>query len=101
MGTGDCEGKEGRKGMATDELKFCRLCGKNKPMDEFAPIPLARLDEKRLIGCEGCKLCQTVVHNIRIILRETEEKVRKIEEKTEEKSQIIVPSVMVPRNIKN
>jgi hypothetical protein len=78
------------------ETKFCRLCGKNKPVGEFVEVPLARFENSVYIQ-SVCKLCNTVVHNIRTIVSEAMKK----KQEEQEKPRIIVPSPRVLRSIRN
>jgi hypothetical protein len=82
--------------MAVTETKFCGLCGKHKPADDFIEIPLAMLRNGPFIY-SACKSCETVIHNIRRIVKEAE----KEEVAPEEKRRIIVPSVIVPKNLRS
>lgn len=76
------------------ETKFCGLCGKHKPVADFIEIPLAMLRTGPFIY-SACKSCETVIHNIRRIVKEAEKEV------VPEKSRIIVPSVIIPKNLRS
>lgn len=52
------------------EMKFCRLCGKNRKADEFKEIKLARNTDGQAIQLEACESCQTVFHNVRLLITE-------------------------------
>lgn len=74
------------------DIKFCRLCGKNKPATEFFRTPLARIAPDRVFGCEVCKSCQTVVHNIRTLVRDADNNYREeMKQKAEAAPRMIVP----------
>lgn len=56
----------------TPELKFCGLCGKNKPAETFHRIPLAMLSTGVAFIYEVCEGCNKVVFNIRRIVGEAD-----------------------------
>ena len=85
--------------MPNNELKFCILCGKNKPIIDFVKVILARIDNSVFVQ-EVCKSCETVIHNIRRVVKEAEEERREELEKQAEKKLIVVPSLVAPRDIK-
>jgi hypothetical protein len=93
-------------GVEQPKLHFCRLCGKHKPESEFKPTPLARMMDNTVVVVNVCELCQTVIHNIRQICFEAEAKVKERMQaaakakELETGGKIIIPSVMVPRNLK-
>ncbi len=82
-------------------LKFCRLCGKHKPPEEFLVINLG--SKKTSIGMiifetEGCHNCSVVVHNAIQILQEAmAQAVKKI---AEQGPKIIQPTLIAPRDLK-
>jgi MinD superfamily P-loop ATPase len=53
-----------------EELRFCRLCGKNKSTKEFRVIQLAKLGNA-VVKYSGCEACDVVIHNATIIIAET------------------------------
>lgn len=69
-------------------LAFCRLCEKNKPIDEFETITVSRLGNVA-IKYRGCHACAVVVHNATLMIKETVEKFMK------ERSTIIKPSGVI------
>ncbi len=81
------------------ELKFCRLCGKNKAAREFNPIELGRIGQASIFY-DGCDSCAVVVHNSRELLKEIimkeQEKIRHLNETPK----IVIPPVIVPRDFK-
>jgi hypothetical protein len=88
--------------------KFCRLCGKNKPMGDICDITLASNPQQtRAIIYKGCKDCAVVVHNASFLIKEVlqvEAKRRAEEMKARGEtpgSNIIIPKVLMPRNPKN
>lgn len=70
------------------ETKFCRLCGKHRPLDEIMPIMLTQIDQKNGIVYQGCHACSVVIHNAQAIIEET---IRRI---IDEQPKIIQPIVV-------
>jgi hypothetical protein len=88
--------------------KFCRLCGKNKPMGDICDIMLASDPSRgKAIIYKGCKDCAVVIHNASFLIKEVlqVEAKRRVEEMKARGetlgSNIIIPKVLVPRNLKN
>jgi len=97
------------------ELKFCRLCGKNKPADKFEPIPLFEFEGKLFIQL-ACELCRVVVHNVRQIYRDETNRIKDAEQKTAQEKlasqvhlsglpdkgkRIVVPFLKTPKNLRS
>ncbi len=91
--------------MDEPKEKFCRLCGKNKPADDFVIVPLARFENAMFMQAI-CKSCGVVVHNIReIVGQEIKKKQEQIDAQQkvigDNGPKIIVPGLRVPRNIRS
>ena len=92
----------------TEETKFCRLCGKHRPVDEFMMIPLCRLPSNGIASVEGCKAWNVVVFNIRTIVGEMEkDDMKRLQEaaakmpRPEGENLIVVPQLRVPKNLRS
>jgi hypothetical protein len=119
--TGHClKGKDtrrigiGRKENPMDEPKeekkdkFCRLCGKNKPISDIYDITLASNPQQtQAIIYKGCKDCAVVIHNASFLIKEVlQVQAKRMAEEAKARgetpgSNIIIPKVLVPRNLKN
>jgi hypothetical protein len=81
-----------------EETKFCRLCAKTKPMADFCDIALAQNPEgTRRIVYKGCKMCDVVIHNALLIIKETMDRERvRIKEENEKKVALAAPRIIIP-----
>ena len=86
--------------MPEPEMKFCGLCGKNRPENDFVNLPLAMLSRGPFVYC-ACQQCSVVIHNIRRVVKEEAEKQRDEALNGEGKGLIIVPSIRVPHNLRS
>jgi Pyruvate/2-oxoacid:ferredoxin oxidoreductase delta subunit len=59
------ESKEG-----SEKKLFCRLCGKYRPAEEFKIITLAAIGGIA-VKYNGCKVCDMVIENAKVIIKET------------------------------
>ena len=78
--------------------KFCRLCGKNKPVDDFCDIVLATNPQQtQAIMYKGCKLCAVVIHNALLLLKETSDREReRLRQEAEKKIALAGPKIIIP-----
>lgn len=81
------------------EMKFCRLCGKNKPIDDIGPIILFQMGTKAIVY-QGCRSCEIVIHNATLIVKETIEREAKKIIQAKEPNRIIVPGIIIPKDLK-
>jgi len=75
------------------EIKFCRLCGRYRSLDEIVSIQLARI-LNNLIAYDGCHSCSIVIHNAQVLIEEA------IRRAMAEQPKIIQPMFIPPKDIK-
>ena len=78
------------------ELRFCRLCGKERPAKDFSKILLARIPAGNVVY-DGCKGCATTMHNAVQILKEFLERVEKKIQEAQEPRRTSFPRSSFPK----
>jgi len=88
-------------------MKFCRLCGKNRPAEEFTNVPLARFQSGRVLALETCQDCGVIIHNVRQLVGDAEqadiERMKKEAQEIQAKKEglIVVPQLRMPKNLRS
>ena len=83
------------------KMRFCNLCGKNKPAKNFVPIDLSQTRTIMVKG-EGCNLCAIVVHNANRIFNEevTKMVLAKKVPASQDPKRIVIPQLILPMGLK-